>query len=286
MIERCIKTLAGVACTSRKAGIKNGHVVNACRACKHAFVASTLCPSDLADYYQGLREKSTYAQDLLKQDKPGSRSDAHKYISIISKILKSQSVSFLEVGSGWGYASELAYYLGWNITAIEQSLQCVDSLKLRIGLNSNIILTSFEEFSLPIGKKFDAILMSQVLEHAIDPASWLIKAKELLRPGGVLIVAVPQYRGFYGFLGLRDPFISPPEHLNFFSRKSLLMIAQSVGLRRLHVSGYSRIPYYNILARVKSCYSAMSVDLIARFVCGVADLIGLSMVQVQVFEVA
>ena len=60
--------------------------------------------------------------------------------------------------------------------------------------------------------------MSQVLEHAIDPAKWLLKTNKLLNKYGLLIVAVPQFKGFYKFFGLKDPFICPPEHLNFFTK--------------------------------------------------------------------
>ena len=35
----------------------------------------------------------------------------------------------------------------------------------------------------------------------------------------VEIVAVPKFKGFYRFLGLKDPFVTPPQHLTFFTQK-------------------------------------------------------------------
>lgn len=47
----------------------------------------------------------------------------------------------------------------------------------------------FEDFET--SKKFDAIVMSEVLEHVIDPQFVLQKAKSLLNSSGIIIITVP-----------------------------------------------------------------------------------------------
>src|SRR5205807_7246343 len=83
---------------------------------------------------------------------------------------------------------------------------------------------------LPDRGPFAAIGMSQVLEHALDPMGWLRHARQLLIPGGVLVIAVPNFSGVYRLLGKRDPFLMPPIHLNYFTPKSLRLAFEAAGL--------------------------------------------------------
>lgn len=100
----------------------------------------------------------------------------------------------------------------------------------------------FEDFDAP-QESFSAILMSQVLEHVHDVNLWTRRAFELLRPGGVLAIALPHFgSGLRGVLGERDPFISPPEHLNFFTGESLRLLLLRHGLQPGRTEYRSRIP--------------------------------------------
>ena len=55
------------------------------------------------------------------------------------------------------------------------------------------------EDTLPqLGKgTFDVVLLISVLEHLREPGDALIEARKLLKPGGVLLVNVPTWRGKY-----------------------------------------------------------------------------------------
>ena len=125
--------------------------------------------------------------------------------------------------------------------------------------------------------------MSQVLEHSINPIQWLSSAYSLLSFGGILLIAVPLYKGSYRFLGLKDPFIIPPEHLNFFTKKSLRQAALNAGFRPVCSFSYSRIPYFNILHRFKAPLPSIIAYRILQFIFWFLDRVGISMIQVQVF---
>lgn len=85
------------------------------------------------------------------------------------------------------------------------------------------------------------IVMSQVLEHALDPQAWLGRASLLLKPGGMLVVALPNFAGVYRLLGPRDPFLIPPQHLNYFTADSLSRMLENADFQVRRITSRSRI---------------------------------------------
>ena len=78
---------------------------------------------------------------------------------------------------------------------------------------------------------FDVVTMWDVLEHVADPPAFLRRASALLREGGYLFVNVPDLESWAARLfGRRWPLLLP-EHLNYFTRKSLTTCAEGAGLR-------------------------------------------------------
>ena len=95
-------------------------------------------------------------------------------------------------------------------------------------------LAGFECFEGPIedtlpqlGKgTFDVVLLISVLEHLREPGDALIEARNLLKPGGVLLVNVPTWRGKY-FLELSafklgtSPKIEMDDHKMYYDKRDL-----------------------------------------------------------------
>ena len=79
--------------------------------------------------------------------------------------------------------------------------------------------------------QFDVVLLSQVLEHMLDPGQTAAYVARLLKPSGIAMIGVPQFRSWVSLvLGKRDRFVSPPEHLNYFTRKGLTELFAREGL--------------------------------------------------------
>lgn len=285
---RCVRGL-DEPCSARRWATKNSFHIGVCDVCSHGFVLDSISQNDLEAFYEShakYLDEGGYESDLRLQDFPGSRSDAHRYISLFEKTLgaRRQPISFLEVGAGWAYASRNANEKGWHVDSIEYSRQCVDSLRKCLPVSSIVWAGSFESFAHATQKKYDCILMSQVLEHALDPSQWLIHAYDMLNHGGCLIVAVPQFKGIYGVLGVGDPYITPPEHLNFFTRRSLQLLAERVGFKVDYVTGYSRIPFYNIKRKIKYYLPSIILYRLLQVPQFLLDLCGISGIQVQVLR--
>jgi 2-polyprenyl-3-methyl-5-hydroxy-6-metoxy-1,4-benzoquinol methylase len=84
----------------------------------------------------------------------------------------------------------------------------------------------------------DAILCLDVLEHLVDPWAVVKRLSALLRPGGRLIVSVPNIRNWKFIRGLlfrgdfhyRDSGLLDRTHLRFFVRATAITLAASGGL--------------------------------------------------------
>ena len=102
--------------------------------------------------------------------------------------------------------------------------------------------TAFEDYVLS-GPPLDVILLSQILEHAHDITRWLLKCREMLAVGGVLAIALPNFGSLARLvLQEREPFICPPEHLNFFTAASLKVLVEKHGFRVEATEWITRVP--------------------------------------------
>ena len=83
---------------------------------------------------------------------------------------------------------------------------------------------------------FDAILLISVLEHLRGPGAVLESVFRLLRPGGVLLVNVPTWRGkaFLEFSAFRlglSPRIEMDDHKMYYDKRDLWPLLVRAGFR-------------------------------------------------------
>ena len=77
---------------------------------------------------------------------------------------------------------------------------------------------------------FDVISAFQVLEHAADPVKFARDCLALLKPGGTLVIGVPDRDSYIG--SLRNSVLNaPPHHVTWWNTKSLTKLSEIVGLK-------------------------------------------------------
>ena len=79
----------------------------------------------------------------------------------------------------------------------------------------------------------DAVILDNVIEHVLDPAGLLRTAYEGLKPGGLLIVIVPNrsdIRALRPAWRTKNLWI-PPDHINYFAASDLRRIFSMLNLR-------------------------------------------------------
>ncbi len=224
--------------------------IDRCQACAYAFVNPRPTRSYLMDFYATSGHGCEAAElesaaAVLEQERayPNSTLDAARMIAAITRILGSDDgagLDFLDVGCGYGFFSREAVRRGFRVTAIEMASRERAVAEQVSGLVP--IAVAFEDYEQPPAS-FWAILMSQILEHVGDVELWIARARALLRPGGILAVALPNFGSAFRLLMQEnEPYVCPPAHLNFFTAGNLSRLLRDQGFEIVATDWISRLP--------------------------------------------
>lgn len=125
----------------------------------------------------------------------------------------------LEIGCSYGKFLYTMKKLGWQCDGIEMSQHA--STIGRSLFNLNIVSKNIDEVEFD-SNIYDAIIMRMVLEHVHSPNTVLKKIAHCLKPGGQLIIIVPDISGFEARLFGRYFYsLHLPNHLYHFSPETL-----------------------------------------------------------------
>ena len=222
------------------------------------------------DYYatsgHGERSEAKSLEVVIHEERrsPNTVIDAKRIVRTAASLLPSPaSKSFLDVGCGYGFFSKAAMDAGFTTTTLE--LASIERGIATEMLGAAPIATSFEAFDAG-AHRYSVILMSQILEHALDVNAWVAKARDLLEPGGILVIALPNFNGIYRrVLGARDPFVVPPAHLNYFTPRSLRTLLKRHGLTTTRLDWVSRVPASSLERRFKALAPVANITARATF---------------------
>ncbi|MCZ6782319.1 MAG: class I SAM-dependent methyltransferase [Proteobacteria bacterium] len=141
----------------------------------------------------------------------------------------------LDVGCGSGLFLSVMQDLGWRIAGVELDPEAAEVARRELD-SDEIHAGELADLALP-PDTFDAITLSHVIEHLLDPVAVLGECRRLLRPGGWLAVATPNARS----LG-RQRFgrawrgWEPPRHIHVFDPTTLRRVVEAAGFRVRSVS--------------------------------------------------
>ena len=114
----------------------------------------------------------------------------------------------IEVGSGNAVFIRMARAVHLDVTGLEINEEAVKSAKAK-GLPIEAI--SVEQAARERRESYGAVCCFQVLEHIAKPRTTIESMLALLKPGGLLIVSVPNAAGYLGLY--EDPWDIPPHHM-------------------------------------------------------------------------
>lgn len=150
----------------------------------------------------------------------------------------------LDVGCAAGLFLEVLRRRGWRPEGVELSPYAAEAAS-RSG-EIPIHHGDFADIELP-ERAFDAISMLDVLEHFADPVACLRRARQLLAPGGALLLVLPNhrnlttmlamaaYRASFGRLRYGAEGVHQIYHVSYFTRESLCNALAREGFEVLEV---------------------------------------------------
>ena len=148
------------------------------------------------------------------------------YSNVLAGIRKSgfaTDMSLFEIGIGACECMLAAREIGYETFGIDVIERHVEDAKSKYNLDAETI--DFLEFESD--RKWDTIIMGDVLEHVSNPDLALAKAESLLHDNGALWISTPTFESaFSSIAGHNDAMRKQQYHLNYFSRESLYALLE------------------------------------------------------------
>lgn len=124
----------------------------------------------------------------------------------------------LELGSACGFFVEAACGAGFEAVGIEPSQWARSYAKDKMGLS--LLEGTIEDYDFP-DEHLDAVCMFDLLEHLPNPRGTVAEVARVLRTGGVICLSTPDAGSVLARVLGRNWWGLKPEHLFYFTRRSL-----------------------------------------------------------------
>jgi SAM-dependent methyltransferase len=170
--------------------------------------------------------------DAYIEEEAGQRATARRALERIEAHTAGRG-TILDLGCWVGFLLAEARARGWRTLGVEPS--DFGSRYARDQLGLEVVTGGMFDAELEPAS-FAAIVMGDVIEHLVDPAAALARIRELLAPGGVVWLAVPDAgSGVARVLGKRWWSVIPT-HVQYFTRDSLTTLLARSGFEALESS--------------------------------------------------
>lgn len=222
---------------------KKNHKIFQCSNCKFYFILPKI---DLSQ----TEWSKLYGKDYFKNSNITRwKSNLHNIersnrISLIKSKLKIEKGRFLDMGCGEGYVLNEAKKHGFEAYGID--------IANNLAIKTDIIFYEKSIFEANFPENyFSVIYMDSVLEHIESPLQILNELNRILKPGGVILVIVPNedsqmndiikliytLRFKSTMYSKIKPFI-PPYHINGFNRSSLKKTLETSNFKSIEIQGF------------------------------------------------
>jgi len=212
-----------------------------CKSCGIVFANPVADEQELNAFYKNYYDKGNFGNLQYKQKTISQFENIQK--ATIQELLKldrnvkyyTGEGNYLDVGFGLGFHLYIAQKLGYHVYGTELDKDCIDFVQPYILTaqlyNGDLLSAKYEN------NQFNIINICHVIEHLIDPNSYLLELNRIVKNEGLIIVSTPNigalaYQIFrvVNFLGFKIPLIVDGlEHTVIFNQKNLRTVIQNHG---------------------------------------------------------
>ena len=161
------------------------------------------------------------------------------------QLIDPRGLRVLDIGCGGGHNGAMLKRAGAReVVGVERDPGAAQEARSRLDRVVECDLARLDPSDLG-DEPFDAILASDVLEHLYDAERVLARAVTRLRPGGAVVLSLPNVSHVYVFSQLllktwprRGSGIFDRTHVRFFAKRDMVRLLQDAGLRVLRIEPY------------------------------------------------
>lgn len=169
------------------------------------------------------------------------------YIDALAGLLRPENADLLEIGCGHGEVLLEARKRGFRVSGVELSAHAAAIANHRLGEPAVSVGTAE---TLPLAREhFGAVLAADVIEHVRDPEGLLLRIRDLLAPGGIVLLITPSLDSWTRRL-LRTRWMEyKVEHLYYFSAASIRLLLERCGFDEIRVSPSRKVLTIDYISR-------------------------------------
>ena len=112
-----------------------------------------------------------------------------------------KGLDVLEVGCAFGDMTADLTAIASSVTVVEPSATFCDAVSRRLGSQIRVVNAFLEDLDGAV--RYDAVILASLLHHLDDPVAFLRRAKQLLRPGGMVLATVPNMTSLHRRIGVK-----------------------------------------------------------------------------------
>ncbi len=242
---------------------KFGYPIVKCEACDVVYCDYLPSQRELTEYYsegyfKGCTDRRGYYD--YEADESLLKASFLPKLRLVNRFAP-RIGTLLDIGCAAGYFVELASDQGWDAYGLEISPFAANMARRRgLRVVNGSSPAAFQE------GRFDAITMWDVVEHLPDPVEALKETNRALRVGGLLSLCTGRIDSTLAKLwGRQSRIFNPPQHLTFFSRRSVERVFDLGGFRVIKILRDRKLVSLRYLLHLQiSLYGDSSTRGIAR----------------------
>jgi SAM-dependent methyltransferase len=221
------------ACANSKPtgyGQKNGFEILVCGTCQTIYTDRLPAAAEVENYDDYYTETNLSVPEFINRR-------VEEIIGGLAKFRRTNRL--LDIGFGSGNILQAAAKLGWGVYGQEVSRPAIEHAEK---LGFEVFHGELFDAAYP-DSHFDIVTASEIVEHLTDPEIVLKEIARILRPGGMFWATTPFARSLsFRILGVNWSILSPPEHVQLYSKKGMRQILKSAGFSRIKLKTFGLNP--------------------------------------------